>query len=63
MGGVHKLNEIGSLTHLQIMSHKTVEKRCLRLSKMVPSRDSMVDTICAMSMHSQDRSLLTIIVN
>ena len=62
MGGVHKLNEINSLTHLQIISHKTVEIIKLKMFAIVslaPSRDSMVDTTCAMSMHNQDRSLLT----
>ena len=56
MGGVHKLNEINSLAQLYIISHKTVEI-------LASSRNYMVDTTCTMSMHSQDRSLLTNIVN
>ena len=67
MGGVHKLNEINSLTQLHIISHKTVEiikmKKLCGCLELASSHDSMVDTTCTMSMHSQDRSLLTNIVN
>ena len=66
MGGVHKLNEINSLTHLHIMYKMSKEyKQTIEIIKMfaivslAPSGDSMVDTRCAMAMHSQDRSLLT----
>ena len=63
MGGVHKLNEINSLTQLYIILHKTVEIIKIKMFVVLASsRDSMVDTTCTISMHSQDRSLLTNIV-
>ena len=66
MDGVLKLNEINSLTQLHIISHKTVEIIKMKMFVVVylaSSRDAMVDNTCTMSMHSQDRSLLTNIVN
>ena len=68
MIGVHKLNEINSLTKLHIILHKTVEIIKMKMFVVVllaASCDSMVDNTCTMSMHSQDRSLpvLTNIVN
>ena len=63
MGGVPKLNEINSLTQLYIILHKTVEIIKIKMFVVLASsRDSMVDTTCTISMHSQDRSLLTNIV-
>ena len=58
MGDVHKLNAINSLTHLHIISHKTVEIIKMKMFVVVylaSSSGSMVDTTCTMSMHSQDR--------
>ena len=73
MGGVHKINEINSFTHLHTISHKmnkeykqTVEiikMKMFQIVQLAPSRNSTVDTTCAMSMQSQDRSLLTNNVN
>ena len=60
VGGVHKLSEINSLTHLA-STHNIAQNEDIG-DCPAPSRDSMVDTTCAISMHSQDRSLLTNIV-
>ena len=51
MGGVHKLNEINSLTQLHIISHKTVEIIKMKMF-VASSRNSMVDTTCTMPMHT-----------
>ena len=67
MGRVHRQNEIHSLTHLHIILSDKVSKeykqveiikmKMFAIVQLAPSGDSMVDTTCAISMHSQGRSL------
>ena len=55
MGGVHKLNEINSLTQLHTISYKTVEIIKMKMFVVVllaSSRNSVVDTTCTMPMYS-----------